>query len=87
MAEVLTVKEQEIVELVIRALPQHLVVVKPVKVFTIESGESSNLRFTAHDGSLTDLNRERIADEEQTAAVLAKEVEAALLEQLEEVPS
>jgi hypothetical protein len=86
MAEVLTDKEQEIVELVIRALPRHLVVVKPVKVFTVEEGESSNLRFTAHDGSFTDLNRDRIATEEETAVVLAKEVEAALLEQLEEVP-
>ena len=86
MAEVLTDKEQEIVELVIRALPEHLVVVKPVKVFTVEEGESSNLRFMAHDGSFTDLNRERIATVEETSDSLAKHVEAALVEQLEEVP-
>lgn len=87
MAEVLTHKEQEIVELVIRALPKHLIVVKPVMVFTVEEGESSNLRFTAHDGSFTDLKRDRISTEDLAAVDLAKEVEAALLEQLEEIPS
>lgn len=83
MPDILTEKEQEIVEAVIRALPQHLVVVKPVKVFTLEEGEAANIRFTATDGSFADLNRARIADEGESVEVLCKVVEEALQEQLE----
>ena len=72
MAEVLTDKEQEIVELAIRALPKHLVVVKPVKVFTVEEGESSQLPVHGTMGA-SPFNRDRIASDEQPA-VLAKEV-------------
>ena len=83
MADVLSEKELEVVELVIRALPEHLVVVKLVKVFTVEDGESSNLRFTAHDGSFTDLKRDLVSTGGESSETLAKLVQDALLQEIE----
>lgn len=86
MAEVLSEQEQEIIDLVVHALPQHLVIVQPINVHTLEGGESSTLRFTANDISSADLKRERIATGSESSESLARLVEADLLQQLGPTP-
>ena len=82
MAEVITDREQEIIDLVVKALPQHLVTAKPVTVHTLEGGESSTLRFTADEVSSTDLKRERISSGEESSEILAEVVQRDLVSQL-----
>jgi hypothetical protein len=82
MAETITEREQEIIDHVIRALPQHLVSAKPVNVHTLDGGESATLRFTMDELSSTDLKRERIASSSEPLDALANEVCRDLLQQV-----
>lgn len=82
MSEVMSEREQEIIDLVVKAMPQHLVVAKPVMVHTQEGGESSTLRFTADEMASTDLKRDRIAGAAEPSESLAAEVENELKTQL-----
>jgi hypothetical protein len=82
MADVISDQEQEIIDLVVKALPRYLVTAKPITVHTLEGGESSTLRFTADDVSSTDLKRDRIASGAESPESLAAAVEQELLAQL-----
>ena len=87
MTEVMNDREQEIVDMVARALGNHLVVANPVKVHTSDGGEASALRFTMDDLSSTDVRRERIAAGEEAPSVLARAIEEDLLKQIGQFPS
>jgi hypothetical protein len=82
MADIINEREQEIIDLVVKALPQHFIAAKPMMVHTLEGGESATLRFTADESSSTDLKRERIAGEGVSVEQLAQEVENRLKMQL-----
>jgi hypothetical protein len=81
MAETITQREQEIIDHVIRSLPQHLVSAKPVTVHTLDGGESATLRFTMDEMSSTDLKRQRIASDGEDSDALVNEVCRDLLQQ------
>jgi hypothetical protein len=86
MAETVTEREQEIIDHVIQALPQHMVSAKPMTVHTSDGGESATLRFTMDDMSSTDLKRERIASGAEPADALANQVCRDLLQQIGMAP-
>ena len=82
MADIINEREQEIIDLVVKALPQHFVAAKPMTVHTLEGSESATLRFTADENSSTDLKRDRIAGGSESVEELAHEVETRLKMQL-----
>lgn len=82
MSEIMSEREQSIIDRVVQALPKHLVIAKLITVHTQEGGESATLRLTADDTSSTDLTRERIEGGGESAEVLATEVETELKTQL-----